>query len=335
MRRQVAALLAGLLLTAIPAAHAETDGRDVAAYGRAVASLQLQDLRLQNAGWRLVTGNAPFCENTRPEIGLLLQDVMAFDTPEQVRRAAGIAGDIAVQAVAEGSPAADAGLAPNDEIVAIDAEPTALSVSGPGDHQRVDLLHQRIASGLAAHGAVTLRVRSGAAPLRDVRIEGVPACPSRFEVVTGRAVAQADGQRVQIGERYGSSAEPSAALADDEFVVIVAHELAHNLLRHAAMLDRIGRSWANVRMTEREADRLSVWLLSNAGIDPDVALRTTEGWRRRRDAGLLRAPTHEGWRDRREIIAREIARMRGWLAQHGRADWRQGFAPEILADDVR
>lgn len=332
---RLAALVAGLL--ASPVAHADglADDRESAAYGRAVASLQIEDLRLQNTGWRLVTGNAPFCSDARPEIGLLLQDVMAFDTPAEVRRAAGMEGDIAVQAVAEGSPAAQAGLAPNDEIVSIDGEPTSLPVAGPGDHQRLALLHKRIENGLASRGAVSLRVRSGPSPSREVRIAGVPACPSRFEVLTGRTVAQADGERVQIGERYGRASDPSAALAGDEYAVIVAHELAHNLLRHRAMLDRIGRTWANVRLTEREADRLSVWLLFNAGIDPDIALRTTEGWRRRRDAGLLRAPTHEGWRERRDIISREINHMRRWLAEHGRADWRQGFSPEIEADDAR
>ncbi len=335
--RQAAVLAAGLLIFSGPPASAED--RAGAGIGTAVAALQLEDARLQNTGWRLVTGNARWCRGARAETGLLLQDVMAYDAPGAVRRAMGIEGDIAVQAVAEGSPASDAGLRPNDELLAIEGVPTALPVAGPGDHRRLDALHKMIAGALGLRGKVLLRLRTAGRDLREIELAGVSACPSRFEVLTGRAMAQADGDRVQIGQKIGQqlvrASERGHALSDDDYGVIVAHELAHNLLHHGALLDRIGRSWSNVRATEREADRLSVWLLFNAGYDPDIALRSAEIWRRRVDPARLRAPTHEGWVERRETIASEIRRMRAHVLATGLADWSKHFIPEIQTGERR
>ena len=50
---------------------------------------------------------------------------------------------------------------------------------------------------------------------------------------------------------------------------VLAHEFAHNVLKHRAWHEANGgRKRASVRLTEREADRLSPWLLANAGLDP-------------------------------------------------------------------
>lgn len=316
--------LAGALLMVVAPATAMAANPD---YSEALAALQAKDARLQSIGWRLATGNAPYCAGARLALGLLVQDVTTYNEPNEVRRAAGLAGDIAVQAVADGSPAQRAGLRSNEEILAIAGTPVAALPASP--HQgRIPAIDRAIAEQLARTGAVTLRLRGAGTPAREVTLSGVNACPGQFEIVTGRTVAQADGERILIGERYGDAARPAESLAGGEYAVIVAHEFAHNLLGHRARLDRIGRGAANVRKIEREADRLSVWLLINAGIAPEVALAATEGWRRRQDSGLLRAPTHAGWRERRATIAEEIDRVHGVLAQHGTADWSRWFQRE-------
>src|SRR3546814_2491582 len=63
----------------------------------------------------------------------------------------------------------------------------------------------------------------------------------------------------------------------------VAHELAHNILRHRERLDAadvarglfkgFGRSARLFRQTEIEADRLSAWPMRGAGYDPPAAVR--------------------------------------------------------------
>lgn len=157
---------------------------------------------------------------------------------------------------------------------------------------------------------------------------GIPACPGRFELRTQGAKAQADGERVLIGRRFGEAKRSSDILEENEFAAVVAHEFAHNLLGHGAWLDRVGRSWDNIRRTEREADRLSVWLLANAGYDPAGAVRLMRGWGRRNDLGFLRMPTHDGWDERASSMEGELGSMRTSMARRGAADWSRDFVRE-------
>ena len=93
-------------------------------------------------------------------------------------------------------------------------------------------------------------------------------------LIPGDAVnAWADGARIVVGEgllrRCGS---------DADLALIVAHEMAHNLLHHRQRLAALGVSAdpsapvstaaaVQVRETEEEADRLAVQLASEAGYD--------------------------------------------------------------------
>jgi predicted Zn-dependent protease len=74
---------------------------------------------------------------------------------------------------------------------------------------------------------------------------------------------------------------------EDELAVVMAHELAHNLLGHPQRLDAqnvphgilrgFGKNAGRVRVTEEEADRLSLKLLWAAGYDVSAAIPF---WRR-------------------------------------------------------
>jgi predicted Zn-dependent protease len=112
-----------------------------------------------------------------------------------------------------------------------------------------------------------------------------PICASRFWIDTkSKLDAGADGYNVRITE-----ALVSFAANDDELAAAVAHELSHNLLEHREKLRRMRKSAGNIRATEIEADRLSVWLMANAGYDPSAAVRFIErfrsGYRSRADFG--------------------------------------------------
>lgn len=324
------AIMAGLALS-LPALSPPALSAPVSsdAYVAALARLQLDDARLQSIGWRLTTGNARFCPDARPEVGLLLQDMMNYSTPEAVRAAAGIRGDIAVQAVAEGSPAALAGLAANDEILAIDGQDMAsLPPPKPGDHRRLLALQDRIDAILAESGQIRLRLRGKDGTPREVLLTGLPACPSHFELLIGKTSAQADGNRVVIGDHFDKTHRPSDALGDEEYAALVAHELAHNLLHHREWLDQVGRGWTKVKQTEREADRLAIWLLTNAGFDPEAGPRMMASWGRRTDPGFLSLPTHDGWSERVATMQREVARIHAALQERGVADWSRDFIRE-------
>lgn len=288
----------------------------------ALARLQHDDARLQTVGWQLATANAAYCRDAAPAIGLLLLDARQFDRPRAVRSVLGMAGDIAVEAVAEGSPAAMAGLLPGEEIVAIDGQSTAIAAAPAS---QADEWQDRIGRKLAQGGKITLGLRDASGTVRQVMLAGKAACQVPFALETGSDRAEADGARVIVGQGFGTSGSPAEQLDESEFAAAVAHEMAHDLLNHPARLARAGRSTDTIRQTEREADRLAVWLLSNAGYDPASGPRLMRGWARRRDPGLARLPTHDSWDQRAELMEREIVRLRTVLRETGQADWARDF----------
>ncbi|WP_198152654.1 PDZ domain-containing protein [Tsuneonella dongtanensis] len=285
--------------------------------------LQAEDLRLQSIGWRLATGNAAYCD-ARPAIGLLLQDMANYTEPARMRAAAGIAGDIAVQVVVPGSPAARAGLDANAEILAIDGRSMAdLPPVKAGDWQRLTALHDGIDAALAANGKVRIAWRGAEGRLREETIAGVPACPSRFELLDSGGRAVADGKRVLIGRKFAGF-----EYGEDEIAAAIAHEFAHNLLSHKLWLRKVGRKQKNIRTSEREADRMMPWLLANAGYDPQAAVRFFERWGPGNDGWIFRARTHDGWDERAEGVAAEIEGMQSLVQPGGQADWRRHFRRE-------
>ena len=310
--RPGAALAAATLLAAAPALAADVPG--LRAELETLASL---DARVQSAGWRLVRGNARFCRDVAPAIGLQLFDAAGFSDPAAVRAALGLPGDIAVAAVAAGGPAARAGLAAHVPLREVAGQPTAdLPEAGPRDYARLAALHDRVDAALAASGSAGFATGYGAA----VTVAGEPVCPTRFEMLSKGSRAAADGKRVAIGGKLVEE------LSNDLLAAALAHELAHNLLGHRARLDRDGRSWGSVKATEREADRLMPWLLANAGYDPMSAVRFFEAWGPRHDLGLFATPDHDGWKTRMRKVSAEIARVEAARGADGSADWSARFS---------
>ena len=132
------------------------------------------------------------------------------------------------------------------------------------------------------------------------------ACRTRFELLTGGGrLARSDGETIQLSARLLDRFD------DNEVAVVAAHELAHTMLRHREKLENVKKEKARIaRQAEDEADRLSVYLLRNAGYDPGVALAF---WRGRGGkafgGGLLRDGSHGSARTRAALIAEEIARI--------------------------
>lgn len=319
--------LAGLaLLLGATSAQAgddiDWDRIDLTAERAAIEHFQSFDQRLQDVGWKLVRGNASFCERVVPSIGLQLQDLASYGSPEIARAALGLEGSFAVQSVATGSPAAASGaFRANREITRLERfDPNQWEAQERFDWRRLARAHDHVDAMLVEHGGIGIGFANG----DTARIEAIEVCATRFELMGEGKRAVADGERVVIGIEF-----PAFAYDEAEFAALVAHELAHNLLGHTAWLDRNGRSRRNVRRTEREADRLIPWLLANAGYDPAAGQRFMEKWGPGNDGGLFRNRSHDGWDERAEFIAGEIPQIEALLAEHGKADWSAHFSREI------
>ncbi len=270
--------------------------------------LQAADSRVATIGWRLTTGNAARCPQRMAGTGLVLHSLGQY--PPGEARAAALAlqpelSELSVLAVVSDSPAAMAGLAAGDAIVAINAKPlSALPLSGSHPSAIRDAAERELA-GLPEAAPVMLTIRRGA-QASEVMITPRPACRTRIEVVAGDSIkARSDGEIIQIGQSFAEG------LDEDELATVIAHELAHVVLGHhrqrAALGDQASRKdrKAAARQFEDEADLLSLDLLAGAGWDPAVAPRFL-----RRHSGHLdqtfTGRTHRKARDRAARMEREL-----------------------------
>lgn len=302
-------LLAGL--SATPPASSAPAADPAATF----AALRSVDARMATIAYRLATANAALCREIVPVPGWAIHSLGQYDAGlrDAARASFGFEAPIAVEAVVAGAPAARAGVAANDSLVAVNA--TAFAATAPGN----------AATSTARDAAAALIARQPpASPLRltlardgrrrDVAVAASPGCASQFEVLLGPGMdASADGRIVQIAvgffERY----------TDDQVAVVVAHELAHNILRHRARLDaakvsrgllsELGRNGRLFRRTETEADLLGMHLLRNAGYDPRSAVAFWRDHGGDIDGGVFRSRTHPASSARAQAIAAEIARI--------------------------
>jgi len=97
-------------------------------------------------------------------------------------------------------------------------------------------------------------------------------------------------------------------------------------------LEREGRGRRNIRLTEREADRLMPWLLANAGYQPSAASRFMARWGPDHSGGIFRKRSHDGWDERLEFIEAELVQIDKVRHADGSADWHSHFRRDIDPD---
>ncbi len=327
--------LLALTVAAPLSAQEEPDGGFNAGTILALKNLQLLDQRMNAIGYRLVDANTPYCDQKTARTGLLLNDVAQYADQETARFALGFDGSIGITAVAPGSPAETAKLSPGDTLRAINTMPVdEIAVDDPqlsrehSPYRRIAAINQMLEQALAEPN-IHLTISQGGIS-RTILIGRVMTCPGQFQIrVSADRSASADGKLVSVSSRLAEY-----FLSDDEFAAVVAHELAHNLLKHRDQLDaqsvnrgffgQFGKSAGRIKAAEIEADRLSVWLMANAGYDPQAAIRFWTRYGKEHGKGIFSASTHYRWKKRVKLFEEEMAKMAAMEPVDGK------FAPPLL-----
>lgn len=306
---RIASLLAGLaLLASVPASAGE------------LGALRDMDARIAAIAQKLAVSSAPICPRTAPLAGMLVQDIGQYAPAyrDAARAELGLSDVPTVTVVVPGSAAARAGVMPGDRIIAINGRATVRSAAGEASYAVAEATLGALDDAMATPPANLSLERKGLAV--PVVLSGDHACPAKVELVPGkRLAATADGRTVHV-----STALAGFAGSDDAVAIVVAHEMAHNILRHAEKLDAqgikrgvlapFGKNRSAIRATEIEADRFAFYMLARAGYDLDDGLDFLKRFGAKTDLGPLNDGTHPGKKERVERALRTIAEVRALKA---------------------
>ncbi len=187
---------------------------------------------------------------------------------------------------------------------------------GAGEDERIARVTRSVFSAAAELcGQGTLG--NSAAPAGKPIAGAVCAMPI---VVTqsGNIVASTNGERVRISKGF-----IDLTGSDDELAFVIAHEMAHILLRHKVKLGDGDR-----RAQEHEADTLALYIAIRAGYDGSTSIGILP-----RLAGFLRNDTvdsrHPTFSDRQSRLTAQVSRIYS-IAGMPAAARRQMAANEIV-----
>ena len=293
-----------------------------AAWAQPVDDLERDDSEALSVAWRLQLGNARYCPHVARQTGIQLENTAVYADPALVRSTYGLTSDIYIGALAADAPGAKAGLSVNTTVIAIDGQLLSeLRTPKRNDpFTRWHLAQAMLDDAAARDGAVDLTLaRPGAAP-HVVHIAAVSACKVTVKVDDQQSYASANREEIRLGRHYIDAAHHDPQL----IAALIAHEMSHTVLDHQSQLEASHMAGGTVRRTEHEADRLSVWLLANAGYPPQAALDLQS-----KVISQLVGPfsidlTHGGWHSRAARIDREITTLKAAPD----ADWPKRFVRE-------
>lgn len=267
-----------------------------------LARLQAYDESVGTIGYALARNGVALCpDSVVPLAGMRIHTIGQYGRAVRAdaRAIFGLGDTPAILALPADGAAAKAGLKQGDWILSING---IGQKSGTG-YEGVARFDDALATALATPPAKLQVERAGTR--LTVSLAGLPGCASLVELIPGKKLnAAADGSIVQI-----TTGVLEQARDDDELAFIIAHEMAHNILKHGERLDRIGRSAANIRATEAEADRLGLKLMKAAGYDPSAAARFWTRFGRKTGSGIFSDGTHMRTKDRVRFLQDEASKL--------------------------
>jgi Zn-dependent protease with chaperone function len=283
-------------------------------------ALQRDDQRVADTAWRIASRNTDRCPKLWTSLGVSLHNVSQYEPTYHAAAQAAFALDDtypSVLAVADGSPAAAAGLKPNDTLRAVNGADLAGKSRGQKTAASFDAVSAAMAAieTLPEQTAAVLSIeRSG----QRLEVSVVPqnVCLSRVELAPGDAInANANGLVAQISGRLVNWVQN-----DDELALVIAHEIAHNLLDHQKRLSEksalsglatsLGLSGRAQRQMELEADRMGIIMAAGAGYNYKIAPDFWAKLNSNNPLASFLATTHPTTRARRENAQRVVDELK-------------------------
>ena len=282
-------------------------------------ALQRDDQRVADTGWRIASRNTDTCPKLWGALGISLHHISQYAPAYRAAAQAVFGLDEAypsILAVAKGAPAAASGLQPNDRLRAING----VDLAGNSRQQTSAASYDAVSTAMAAlealpeKSAALLSIERGDQRL-EVNVTPKNVCRSRVELAPGNAInANANGLVAQISGRLVNWVQN-----DDELALVIAHEMAHNLLDHPKRLNEksalsglatsLGLSGKAQRQMELEADRMGIIMAASAGYNYKIA---PDFWARLNSNAPLAAflaTTHPTTRARRENAQRVVDKL--------------------------
>jgi hypothetical protein len=274
----------------------------------------------------LIAKNAVLCKTAaRPLLGFTAKNTYSF--PAELRPAAAsrlkLGDALQVMQVLDGSGAMRAGIRRGDVLQSIQAQ--ALPRGPQAETEAAKLLGPLMKNVTEVDVSV---LRNGS-PL-TLKVALITACGFTVDIGNAPQVnAYSDGRRIMV------TTGMLDALSDQELAVILAREIAHNVQQHAqamqmratlaAVIDALlpprpdlsgfagsaGLKTMDEKL-DQEADRLALYMLARAGLNPATAIDTLEQLAQRYPATVTNSYTaiHPWTSDRAALMRSTLTQIR-------------------------
>jgi hypothetical protein len=313
MRIQALGILVALSTSAFSVSSHATVSDETQA---SLLALQRDDQRVADTGWRIASRNTDTCPKLWSALSISLHHISQYEPAYRAAAQAVFGLDEtypSILAVAKGAPASASGIQPNDRLRAVNGVDLADKGQGKKSAASYDAVSAAMAAleALPVKSAAVLSIERGDQRL-EVSVTPQNVCRSRVELAPGNAInANANGLVAQISGRLVNWVE-----SDDELALVIAHEMAHNLLDHPKRLNEksalsglatsLGLSGRAQRQMELDADRMGIIMAASAGYNYKIA---PDFWARLNSNAPLAAflaTTHPTTRARRENAQRVV-----------------------------
>lgn len=318
----IAVLALAACTTAPERAAPITKGPAPASVTGGLAKYMDERARVERVGFRLRKAAAGDCaerKQTKADIGLVVWSLANFQNAEDRARLTGdfgLTSAVTVALAVDGAPAASAGVRNGLIVTHVNGEAIG---EGKGATER----YIARAAMAAKQGAVRLKFKDG----DEVSVTPETVCEFPTLLVRSADInAAADGTVLAITSGLFELTD-----SDDEVALILGHELAHNVLRHLALvktakpapgtlLDAFAKSAIGTAVAatinrpfsvqfEKEADYAGLYFMARAGYNIDAAAAF---WKRLNEAMKAKAvaATHPTGPERLRAIEATTAEIK-------------------------